>query len=524
MRALTRQLFSYRAAEDIGDPNDLFTPVPDVALAVPSEANGGLDESRCVHTIRLRRGVRWNTALPREMTAQDFVRGLKRIASPVVGADARRYFTSTILGMAEYCDAYDAFTAANPGPAEVARFQNSHEIAGVRAADDKTLVITLREPANDFLNILATGFASAAPAEYDAYLPDTRVFRRSLISCGPYRVARELPEAKELVLEPNPAWTQRADPIRRQYVDAIHVRVPDEPPDVLRAKIDAGEIDLAWPFTVVSWRRPAHAATAFQAFPGFTLNPYLAFNLQSPNAGGATQKLKVRQAIAYAIDKTAIGSIVNRVDGVKTVPLHSVLTPGSVGQRDFNLYPTEGDRGDPVKARALLAEAGCGDRLELLAVVRDVSLHLDIMRSIARDLEKCGIHLAFRTCSQAEYYGSVLSDPRKARAGAWDLAEPGWTPDWYGNNGRTIIQPLFHTDRSTPTANYGCYSSPTVDRLIRSALQEADPARAESRWHDADVEIMQDVPVVPLLAFACQSCAGRGWATAPVTWWASHEH
>ena len=137
--------------------------------------------------------------------------------------------------------------------------------------------------------------------------------------------------------------------------------------------------------------------------------------------------------------------------------------------------------------------------------MRQAKLHLDIMKSVANDLEKCGIKLSFRTYDQATYYGSLLNDPNNAQAGEWDIAEPGWTPDWWGNNGRAIVQPLFQTNCSAGTTNYGCYSNPTVDRLIDQALQEADPEQAEARWHEVDVQVMKDLPIVPILAFAAMT-------------------
>jgi len=109
------------------------------------------------------------------------------------------------------------------------------------------------------------------------------------------------------------------------------------------------------------------------------------------------------------------------------------------------------------------------------------------------------------TYSQAEYYGSLLSDPQKGKAGLWDIAEPGWTPDWFGNNGRVIVQPLFQTNCSPGTTNYGGYSNLEVDRLIEQALQEHDAQRAEELWHQIDVLVMKDLPIVPLLAFAAMT-------------------
>jgi peptide/nickel transport system substrate-binding protein len=507
LRALTRQLFAYRASKDLSDPSTTFMPVPDVSDTIPTVTNGGLSNDGLVYTIRLRTGVRWDTNPPREVTANDFIRGLKRLANPVVGAGARHYFTSTILGMQEYCDEYQRTFAGRRATASgLAAFQNAATIAGLHARDDKTLVITLKRRANDFLNILAMGFASAAPKEYDEFLPDSLEFRQHFVSDGPYRLEMYAADASEMRLVRNPAWQQSTDPIRHQYVDAIHITTAKAPPDVMLQRIDAGEIDLAWSFTVVSWATPPANLEVFpRSYPGFALNPYLVLNLHSPNAGGALRLRAVRQAIAYAVDKVAISEILGVLEGVPNVPLHSAIPPGSVGHREFDLYPTPGNRGDRARARQLLADAGYADGLTLVAAVREAKLHLDVMHSIARDLAECGITLIFKTYSQAEYYGSLLSDPDKARAGVWDIAEPGWTPDWFGNNGRAIVQPLFQTNEAAGTTNYGGYSNPAVDRLIEDALQEEDPSRAEALWHDVDVAVMKDVPIVPLLAFAAMT-------------------
>lgn len=506
LRALTRQLFAYRASADLSDPERAFTPVSDLATEVPTPANGGISADGRTYTIRLRPDARWDTDPPRVVTAHDVVRGIKRLGNPVTGAGAIGYFTSTVEGMQEYCRAYAAaFADVEPTAAALAEFQNTHDIRGVRAVDDHTVVFRLIRPANDFLNILAMGFASAAPVEYDLYLPDSREFRENLRSNGPYRMDRYVDGGREMRFVRNLAWEPHSDPVRGQFVDAIEIRASAEPAEVVRQMLDSSQIDLAWSFTAVSWaKRPPGHDVAPRSFPGYALNPYLVFNMRSPNAGGAMRNLLVRRAIAYAINKAAVGEILGVLDAPNR-PLHSVIPPGSAGHREFNLYPTPDDRGDPGKARELLVEAGYGDGMTLIVAVRKIGIHLKVMESIAADLEKIGIKLTMNTYSQAEYYGDLLSDPIKGAAGAWDLAEPGWTPDWFGNNGRAVIQPLFETNDTPGTTNYGGYSNPVVDRLIERALQEPDPARAEELWHQVDRQVMADVPVVPVLAFAAMT-------------------
>lgn len=511
LRALSRQLFAYPASADLSDPAASFTPAPDLAAELPTEENGGISTDRTTYTIRLRDGVRWNSTPPREVTSHDVIRGLKRLPNPVSGAGALHYFTSTIIGFREYCDAYRAaFEGREPTPAAMAEFQRSHDIEGLSAVDDKTLVFRLTRPANDFLNILATGFTTPAPAEYDAYVPDSMEFRRNTLSCAPYRLTEYADNGLKIVMDRNPQWQKATDPIRNQYVDRIDITVGSEPVAVTQQKMDSGEIDLAWSYTAVSWARPkAGQDAAPRSYPGFALNPYIVFNLRSPNQNSATSNLDVRKAIAYAIDKVAIGEILDVLDAPNT-PLHSVIPVGSIGHREMNPYPTPDDRGDIAKAREHLVAAGYGDGLTLIAAVREIGIHLKVMESVAADLAKIGITLEWRKFTQAQYYGSALSDPEAGRRGDWDIAEPGFTPDWFGNNGRVIVQPLFQTNDVQGTTNYGGYSSPIVDELIEQALQESDEAKAEELWHQVDVEVMKDLPIVPILNFAAMTSRYHG--------------
>ena len=45
-----------------------------------------------------------------------------------------------------------------------------------------------------------------------------------------------------------------------------------------------------------------------------------------------------------------------------------------------------------------------------------------------------------------------------------------WIPDWFGNNGRSVIQALFQGPNCVVnTVNYGCYTSANVNSLITKA-------------------------------------------------------
>ena len=67
------------------------------------------------------------------------------------------------------------------------------------------------------------------------------------------------------------------------------------------------------------------------------------------------------------------------------------------------------------------------------------------------------------------FFTDLGNSPVNNKPGTWDMAQPGWFPDWFGNNGRTVIPPFFQTNCVLNTINYGCYNSPQLNSLINQA-------------------------------------------------------
>jgi peptide/nickel transport system substrate-binding protein len=498
IRLFTRQLFTYPPVRQLQDWRQV-TPVPDLALEIPTVANGLLSPDNLTYTIGLRPGVYWDTTPPREVTAHDVIRGFKRMCNPVLRAGAIHYYTSTIAGMEEFSADYAAaFRKSSSAAAALAEFQNNHDIPGI-VASDRTLVFRLIRPALDFVHILAMMCASPAPVEYDTFVPDSPELRRNVRSLGPYRLVHYV-HGQELRMEPSPVWQQDSDPVRHQYLDGIEITMEKATPEQVGRRIRSGQADLSWasPVTEPIPVDPNDPGNNL----GYALNPYLVFNMVSPNAGGAVGNLKVRQAIAYAVNRAALVRIFEKL-GAGTVmwAARSAIPPGNQGYEDFDPYPTPDDLGDPERARVLLAEAGYGDGLTLTIVHRNVDANPEVARSLASDLARVGITMRFLALGHADYY-PFLRDPANARAGEWDISAPAWQPDWFSDNGRAMLQPMFQTNEVRGTGNYGCYSNPAVDRLIGEALSATDPEQAHTAWHAVDVQVMEDLAIVPLLVHA----------------------
>ena len=446
------------------------------------------------NVVHLRPGVFWDTTPPRPVIAHDVVRGLKRLGNPVRRPAALPCFTSTIRGMAEFCAGYRAaLGSGEPSAADLADYQNSHDIPGVFTLDDESLVIELTRPALDFAHIMALPCAAPVPAEYDAYVPGSPEMQRHLRSNGPYRPAGFRPG--ELVrLVRNSCWEPETDPIRGQGVDAVEVRAEHAAPAEMEARIRSGSADLAWGSVV------ADPSRTIDAEPGYALDPYLVFNLRSPNSGGAIRELGVRLAIALAVNKTAVAGIHDEHSpGTTALIAGTVVPPGNDTHQDIDPYGTPESRGDGEKSRAALAAASRTTGFTLRGVHPDDPLSTAIARSCAHDLAAVGITVAWTALPHHDCH-RLLGDPGQARAGRWDLALASRAPAWPGADGRVFLQTMFETNDSPGTANHGMYSDPEFDRLIDLALGAvAEPVRAQEYWQAAERRVLADVVVVPLL-------------------------
>ncbi|MGH9069307.1 MAG: ABC transporter substrate-binding protein, partial [Acidimicrobiales bacterium] len=405
------------------------------------------------------------------------------------------YYTSTIAGMKAYCD---AFTKMAPSVGAIKAFMGSHSLAGVQAVNASTVTFHLTQPASDFNDIMSLPFSSPAPEEYMAYLPDGAKLRQHTISDGPYRVQSYVPN-HGFVLTRNPAWKASTDSVRHAYVNEIKV-TEGQTASAVQQQIAAGTADMEWDTAVPDQDLPSLVSShdpRLDIYASGSLDPYLPINFQSPDANGAMGKLKVRQAIEYAVNNQAVeqvngGTILNAVQD-------QMITPGSVGYQAFDLYPSAGHQGNPAKAKALLAAAGYPHGLTLKLVFDNVAPDPKTAQVLKTDLAKAGITLQLRQLPQSDLYGKVLTTPSVARQGSWDLAVVDWGPDWFGNNGRTTIQPLLDGTTYGPgSSDYGDYNSPAENALIAKALAAPTEAKAAGYWHQADHQAMADAAVVPL--------------------------
>jgi ABC-type transport system substrate-binding protein len=490
-RSFTRQLLGYRNTPSFLDQIKL---VPDVATAVPTDANGGVSGGGKTYTLHIRQGVKWNTSPARPVTSADFVREFKVLCNPASPTGAPGYYTSTIVGMKAYCA---GFAKVKSTVTAINAYVKGHVLAGVAAPNASTLVFQLVQPAPDFANILAMPFSSARPVEYEKYVPDSAQWRQNTISDGPYQITKYVP-GKEFNLDRNPAWNQASDPLRHDYLD--HITVTEGlTQDNVQQQLQAGTGDMDWDVTPPAQDLPQLIE---QNDPRLLIGPsgpyyvalqtYLALN---EYAGPMKNKL-VRQAANYAVNKNAIVQVYGgpRI----AAPATQVVLPGNVGYiKNFNQYPDNNGNGDPAKSKALLAKAGYPNGLAIKLLYSTTDPAPRVAQALQASLDKGGFKVKLVPATQADFYGKYLLNISTAKRDVWDVAPPGWIPDWFGNNGRSVVQPLFSSP-ANGSSDYGDYNSAVFNGFVNKALTATSQAKAAVYWQKANAQIMKDAATVPV--------------------------
>src|SRR5262249_13146434 len=294
-RMFARQLVSYANLPSFTASTKL---VPDIATTVPTTGNG-ISKDGKTYTFHIKPGVMWSSSPARQVTAGDFVREFKLLCNPASPVGAPGYFTTTIQGMDAYCA---GLSKVKPTVQAINGYTSSHPLAGVVAKNDSTLVFHLIKPAPDFLNILAMGFASARPKEYDAYVPDSAQMRQHTLSDGPYMITRYAP-TKSFVLKRNPAWNASTDPLRKAYVDEIDV-TEGLSSESVQQQIEAGTGDLEWDIVPPTQDIPQLLANKDSRLVIGPSGPYdvgIGNYLSLNQYAGPMKNKLVRQAVALAV-------------------------------------------------------------------------------------------------------------------------------------------------------------------------------------------------------------------------------
>ena len=372
-----------------------------------------VSEDHLTYTFTIREGVKFHNG--DAVTAEDVVYSLKRVAAPtetgVVQVEALSIMTD------------------------------------VTAQDERTVVITLSEPSNEFISYLTVAIL---PADYTAQ--DT-----APIGTGPFKfVSRKAQES--IVLEKNDDyWGEKA------YLDQVTFRIIENAEGLLMG-LQSGAIDICAHLT--STQTSQLSAGEFNIEQG---NMNLVQALYLNNAVAPFDDVNVRRALSCIIDPQFI--IDMAFDGYGT-PIGSSMYPAFGKYFDEELTTYYEHTADAV--RAYLAASSYPNGFDMtITVPSNYQPHVDTAQVVA---ELC-----------REYNINVTIQPVE-----WET----WVSDIYA--GRNFQSTLVGVDASTMTARalLERFTSTYPSNFINYNNAEYDAlfAKAQSCYDDAEqTEIYKDM-------------------------------
>lgn len=438
----------------------------------------------------------------RELTAEDYVYEIKRLASPRLN--------SPIFGlMSEYIDGLDTLNgrlveAAKSFPKEGWLDLRPYDFPGAQVTGKYSFRITLKTHYPQFIYWLAMPFFAPIPWEAERFYNQPGMEERNLnldwfpVGTGPFMLSENDPN-RRMVLSRNPNFHGEVYPAEGEAGDrgkglladagsalplidrAIFTLEKEDIPQwskFLQGYYDASGIssdnfDQAVQFSPEGEAdlTPEMKAKGIRLVTAITTSSrYMGFNMKDPlvgHAGGEAAR-KLRQAISIAVDYEEFISIFLNGRGIAA---QGALPPGIFGYKeDFNpvVYSTTGKRRDLVEAKRLLAEAGypngrnakTGEPLVLYfdtaATGPDAKSRLDWL---IKQFRKLDIQLVIRATDYNRFQDKMLK-------GNAQIFEWGWNADYPDPENFLFLLYGPNAKAGKNGENAANYINPEFDRLF----------------------------------------------------------
>ncbi|MDD5621688.1 MAG: peptide ABC transporter substrate-binding protein [Actinomycetota bacterium] len=419
------------------DP-ETYEPIPELA------ESWDISDDGLVYTFNLRKGVKFHSG--RELVAEDFVYSWSRVANAET-ASYLAYHLLPILG-------YDECQA---GTATV--------LEGVKALDDYTLEVTLKEPYADFLTTLGHDvFYPVAKEDIEEWGDE---YTEHINGVGPFKFVKwEHDQYIDLVRNED-YWGEKA-----KLESVRYVIIADE--DTAFLEFKAGNLE----YTEIPVGKIQTTLEDPELKDNAIIKPfwglyYYGFNL---NAEPFADNKALREAISYAIDRQNICDVIS--EGVPT-PATGFVPPGIPGFKENAsdyVYNVE-------LAKQKLADAGYpdGEGLPTLEFGFNTGAgHEQVAEAIQSDLNEIGINVNITGYE----WGTMLE---KAQAGEIVFYRLGWIADYPTMD--NFLFPLFYSGSSD---NYGQYNNPAVDALLLEARSTLDEDERIAKYREVEKLILDD--------------------------------
>lgn len=430
-------------------------------------------------TFHLRENLRWSNGEP--LVASDFITAWQRALSPTFAADNAWY-----LFPLKNAEAYNAGQITDPAA------------VGLRAPDDRTLVLTLERPV-PYLPALVSlpAWFPLNPRnleQHDALTQRGRPWTRpgNLVSNGAYQLAVWEPNAR-IVLDQNPHHRDAATAGLRHIVF-----FPIEKPDDEERSYRAGQLHVTFNLPVTklaAWRERAPAQLRVDSL---LQSNFIRFN----TTRAPLDDPRVRRALSLALDRELLAKSVLQSSRMPA----AALTPPHTG----GYTAPDAVHADPAAARALLAAAGYPGGAGFPAIDLLVR-NDDLMPRLAEAIQamwKTELGLT-TTISQAEQKIWIQNQQTLN----YTVCLSAWTADF--PDPISFLE-LFLGDSAY---NWTGWNDPAYRGLLDQAAATSDAAARYQLLRQAETLLLDAAPVAPLY-YGAQTYllhpAVKGWAPSPL--------
>lgn len=334
-------------------------------------------------------------------------------------------------------------------------------------ASGQTVTITTKGPSPTLLTYLTT--LSIVPQQYVTKVGE-QAFDLHPIGSGPYVLSSWVQGSKVILKANNSYWAGKPP-----YPEVEFRTVPSAASRV--ADLKSGAADIALELSPDN----ATQLSGSNNLKVVAVPTERIADVYMNSLVGPTTSLKVRQAIAYAINYE---SIIKNLEHGYAKPVKEVLTPASFGYT--NQVP--GFKYDPTKAKQLLSQSG--DPHPNLVFPTSPAFSSAVVQAIQADLEAVGFKVQIVTTNQPTFLKKIQSPTHN-----WGSIRYGiWSCSCLDADG--TIYPLFHSGTI-----WSSYSNPQFDQLVSAARTTLDAAQRKQDYVNAFKILQQDVPAVGLFQY-----------------------
>ena len=445
--------------------------VPDLAeaLGVPSE--GGK-----IWTYKLRAGVKYEDGTP--VTSKDVKYGIERSLDKEIFPNGPTYF-GDFLDLQGYTSPYKDAAPDKLG------------LKAIETPDDQTIIFKLKAPFSGF-----DYFAMLPPTAPVPIAKDTGVkYKEHVISSGPY-MFDENNLGKNFSLKRNPNWDPATDANRKalpdRYEVALNVNADDIDQRLIASDLD---IDIAGTGVQPAAQGKILADQKLTANSDSALVARLWYTSINGNVA-PLDNVECRKAVLLAVDRTGYQNAYGGPTGGDIAT--NLMPPVIPGAEQFDLYASDGNKGDATKAKAALAACGQPNGFATSMSYRaERPKEKATAEALQQSLGKVGIKLTLKPYPQGDYFKLYAGKPDFAKKEGLGLMTNGWGADWPDGFGFLSQITDSRVIRDSGGASNLSVRDPAVDKLIDQALLEPDTSAREKIWTSVDKLVMEDAYILP---------------------------